>query len=116
MMMLTVRLSNPESPEPQPSPPQPQPAKSRAGTGLLSFAILVAGIGGGLLAWHPWDKPPLPAPPKDPQHITIQHIGDQSDPTAGSDSDRPVYCLTNETGGLYCMVMPGRYTGIEERR
>jgi hypothetical protein len=113
-------MSNPESPEPQPSPPQPQPqpqpAKSRAGTGLLSFAILVAGIGGGLLAWHPWDKPPLPAPPKDPQHITIQHIGVQSDPTAGSDSDRPVYCLTNDTGGLYCMVMPGRYTGIEERR
>jgi hypothetical protein len=115
-------MSTPESPAPQPSPPQPEPqpqatpAKSRAGTGLLAFAILVAGIGGGLLAWHPWDKPPLPEPPKNPQHITIQRIGDQSDPTAGSASDRPVYCMTNETGGLYCMVMPGRYTGIEERK
>ncbi|MEU8639899.1 hypothetical protein AB0C38_47550 [Amycolatopsis sp. NPDC048633] len=113
-------MAHPDTPEPQPSPPQPQPpaaaaTKPRGGHGLLATAILLAGIGGGLLAWHPWDKPAPPPPPKDPQHITIQKIGDQSDPTAGSGSDRPVYCMTNETGGLYCMVMPGRYTGIEER-
>jgi hypothetical protein len=51
----------------------------------------------------------------DTQHIAIQQIGDQDDPT-DSTSSRPVYCMTNETGGLYCMVMPGRYTGIRERR
>jgi hypothetical protein len=107
-------MSHPDAPEPQPSPPQPQATttKSRTGHGLLATAILLAGIGGGLLAWHPWDKP-APPPPKDPQHITIQHVGDQSDPTE-SGSTRPVYCMTNETGALYCMVMPSRYTGIEE--
>ncbi|WP_433271148.1 hypothetical protein ACQPZF_11640 [Actinosynnema sp. CS-041913] len=82
----------------------------------MAAAILVAGIGGGLLAWHPWDKDTVPAPPpKDPQRITIQKIGDQSD-TTGDDSTRPVYCMTNETGGLYCIVMPGRYTHIREDR
>ena len=108
-------MAHPDSPAPQPSPPQPPatPTRSRAGTGLLATAILLAGIGGGLLAWHPWDKP-APPPAKDPQHITIQHVGDQSDPS-DSDSTRPVYCMTNETGGLYCMVMPGRYTDIRER-
>ncbi|HEY3470062.1 MAG TPA: hypothetical protein VGL47_33360 [Amycolatopsis sp.] len=100
---------------PETSTPQPIAAHPRRGHGLLAFAILVAGIGGGLLAWHPWDKGPAPAPPKDPQHITIQKVGEQSDPT-DSGSDRPVYCLTNETGGLYCLVMPGRYTGIQEDR
>ncbi|MEV6646925.1 hypothetical protein [Amycolatopsis sp. NPDC051371] len=109
-------MSQPESPAPQPSPPQPQATttKPRAGTGLLSTAILLAGIGGGLPAWHPWDKP-APEPAKDPQHITVQQIGDQDDPT-DSASSRPVYCMTNETGGLYSMVMPGRYTGIRERQ
>ncbi|HJQ47444.1 MAG TPA: hypothetical protein VJ870_14190 [Amycolatopsis sp.] len=89
--------------------------KPRAGSGLLATAILFAGIGGGLLAWHPWDKNMLQVQerPKDPQHITIQKVGEQSDPTE-SDSDRPVYCMANETGGLYCMVMPNRYTGIQE--
>ena len=108
-------MSNPDTPSPQPSFPQPQPtpARPRSGHGLLIAAVLFAGFGGGLLAWHPWDKPPLPAPPKDPQHITIQKVGDQSDPT-DSESSRPVYCLTNDTGGLSCVVMPTRYAGIQE--
>jgi hypothetical protein len=88
--------------------------KPRAGHGLLAAAILFAGLGGGLLAWHPWDRNIVQEPPpKDPQRITIQKVGDQSDP-GDSESTRPVYCMTNETGGLYCMVMPGRYTGIQE--
>ncbi|MGK3207950.1 hypothetical protein [Amycolatopsis sp. MEPSY49] len=107
-------MSDPDIPAPQPSP-APAPAPARRGSGLLATAILLAGLGGGLLAWHPWDKPPAPEPPKDPQRITIQHVGDQRDPT-DSESSRPVYCLTNETGGLYCMVMPSRYSGIEEDR
>ncbi|MEV4143942.1 hypothetical protein AB0J40_09760 [Amycolatopsis sp. NPDC049691] len=96
------------------SAPRPAAAvPARRGSGLLAAAIVVAGIGGGLLAWHPWDKPAAPAPAKDPQHITIQHVGDQSEP-GQPESSRPVYCLTNDTGGLSCLVMPGRYTGIEE--
>jgi hypothetical protein len=60
-----------------------------------------------------WDKDTVQEPPKDPQHITIQKVGEQREP-GDSDSTRPVSCMTNETGGLYCMVMPGRYTGIQE--
>ncbi|MEU7764836.1 hypothetical protein AB0B25_06905 [Nocardia sp. NPDC049190] len=110
-------MSNPESSVPQPSLPQPQANSTRplAGYLLLSTAILVAGIGGGLLAWHPWEKDTVKLPPKDPQHITVQQIGDQYEPT-NSDSVRPVYCMTNETGGLYCMVMPSRYSGIRVTR
>lgn len=109
-------MAHPESPAPQPSPPQPPVAttRPRTGSGLVATAILLAGLGGGLLAWHPWDKP-VPEPPKDPRHITIQRVGDQRDPTE-SDSSRPVYCMTNETGGLYCMVMPSRYTLIQEEQ
>ncbi|TNC20983.1 hypothetical protein [Amycolatopsis alkalitolerans] len=110
-------MSHPDTPLPQPSPPQPQAVttKPRTGYGLLVTAILFAGIGGGLLAWHPWDKDRVPEPPKDPRHITIQRVGEQRE-AGESDSTRPVYCLTNETGGLYCMVMPGRYTTIQEER
>jgi hypothetical protein len=112
-------LPQPTQPEPQSQPePQPQPrettARSRSGNGLLATAILVAGIGGGLLAWHPWDEAPLPAP-KDPGRITIQKVGDQREAT-NYDETRPVYCMTNETGGLYCVVLPNRYTHIEEER
>ncbi|WP_217998114.1 hypothetical protein [Nocardia paucivorans] len=82
----------------------------------MSVAIMVAGIGGGLLAWHPWDKGPAPEPPKDPHHITIQRVGEQRDPTGSSSENRPVYCMTNEVGGLYCLVMPSRYAGIQEER
>ncbi|GAA4592274.1 hypothetical protein GCM10023194_53630 [Planotetraspora phitsanulokensis] len=107
-------MSHPDTPVPQLSPPQPQATttKPRAGNGLLATAILFAGIGGGLLAWHPWDKDPVQEPPS-PQNITIQKVGEQRN--AGDfDSSRPVYCMTNETGGLYCMVMPGRYTDIQQ--
>lgn len=108
-------MSLPNAPIPQPEPSQSQAltTKPRAGQGLLATAILFAGIGGGLLAWHPWDKETAQEPIKDPQRITIQRVGEQHDPTK-SDSDRPVYCMTNETGALYCMVMPGRYTSIQE--
>jgi hypothetical protein len=118
-------MSYPDTPAPQPSPPQsepepqsePQPqattTKARSGYGLLATAILFAGLGGGLMAWHPWDKGPAPEPPKDPHHITIQKIGDQQE-GGDSESIRPVYCMTNETGGLYCMVMPNQYTAIRE--
>ncbi|SDW49676.1 hypothetical protein SAMN05421504_101747 [Amycolatopsis xylanica] len=104
-------MSHPEVPEPS----LPQTTQPRQGHGLLSFAILVAGLGGGLLAWHPWVTPPAPEPPKDPHHITIQHIGDQEDVT-NSSASQPVYCMTNETGGLYCMVMPNHNTDIRERK
>ncbi|MEU4769390.1 hypothetical protein AB0H12_39725 [Actinosynnema sp. NPDC023794] len=109
-------MSHPETPVPQPSSPEPQPMteQSRPGYGLLAFAILVAGIGGGLLAWHPWDKP-VPEPPKDPERITIQRVGEQLE-AGNSDETRSVYCMTNETGGLYCMVMPNRLTRIDEER
>ncbi len=119
--MLTVAMSHPESPEPQPSQPQPQSqpqvtaTQPRSGHGLLATAILIAGIGGGLLAWHPWVKPPAPEPAKDPQHITIQHVGDQTEVT-DSGSRKPVYCMTNDTGALYCMVMPNHDTDIREAR
>lgn len=120
-------MSYPHIPAPQPAPqpsepqaesqPEPQPqattTKARPGYGLLATAILFAGLGGGLLAWHPWDKGPAPEPPKDPHLITIQHIGDQEEP-GGSEPRRPVYCMTNETGGLYCMVMPNQYTAIRK--
>ncbi|WP_260479042.1 hypothetical protein [Kibdelosporangium aridum] len=89
--------------------------KPRSGYGPLATAILFAGIGGGLLAWHPWDKGAVPEPPKNPQHITIQKVGEQREP-GNSDATRPVYCMTNETGALYCMVMPNRYTSIQEER
>lgn len=110
-------MSHPETPVPQPSPPQPQATtkESRPGYGLLATVILVAGIGGGLLAWHPWDKHPVQEPPKDPGRITIQKVGDQTE-AGNSEATRPVYCMTNETGGLYCVVMPNRYTRIEEER
>ncbi|WP_245547497.1 hypothetical protein [Nocardia brevicatena] len=106
---------------PQLSPPRPPEASvttrtGQARHGLLAAAIIVAGVGGGLLAWHPWDKGPAPEPPKDPHHITIQRVGEQRDPTGDSEGDRPVYCMTNETGSLYCMVMPGRYAGIQEEQ
>ncbi|MER5269039.1 hypothetical protein ABTZ99_43800 [Actinosynnema sp. NPDC002837] len=109
-------MSHPETPVPQPSPPRPPATtdQSRPGHGLLATAILVAGIGGGLLAWHPWDKP-VPEPAKDPGRITIQKVGEQRE-AGNSDQTRPVYCLTNETGGLYCVVMPNQYTGIQEER
>ncbi|GHE78339.1 hypothetical protein GCM10017786_04980 [Amycolatopsis deserti] len=104
-------MSHPNAPAPQ----QPQVAtQPRSGSGLLAAAILVAGIGGGLLAWHPWDKGPVPAP-QDPQHITIQKVGEQVE-AGNSDATQPVYCLTNETGGLYCMPLPNRYTTIQEER
>ncbi len=111
-------MSNPNAPVPQPAPPQPQAntTRSQPGYGLLATAILVAGIGGGMLAWHPWDQNKVQAPPKDPQHITIQHVGDQRESGGGPESTRPVYCMTNETGGLYCIVMPNRYSGIREPR
>lgn len=60
----------------------------------------------------PLGQGPGAGAPKDPRHITIQKVGDQSDPT-DSGSTRPVYCMTNETGGLSCVVMPTRYSGIE---
>ncbi|WP_370949520.1 hypothetical protein AB5J62_18795 [Amycolatopsis sp. cg5] len=115
-------MSHPEFPEPQPPAPEPavpqattpQPSAPKAGSGhgLLSFAILVAGLGGGLLAWHPWVTPPAPEPPKDPGHIKIQQVGDQYDVTDSSSTEKPVYCMTNETGALYCMVLPNRNTMI----
>ncbi|HEY2060559.1 MAG TPA: hypothetical protein VGH57_19485 [Amycolatopsis sp.] len=89
------------------------PDRPRSGHGLLIAAVLFAGFGGGLLAWHPWDKPPVPAPPQDPRHITIQKVGDQSDPT-DSESSRPVYCMTNDTGCLSCVVMPTCYAAIQK--
>ncbi len=56
-----------------------------------------------MLAWHPWDQYTVQEPPKDPQHNTIQHVGDQRESGGGPESTRPVYCMTNETGGLYCI-------------
>ena len=99
---------------PSPSEPQATTPRPRTGHGLLATAILVAGIGGGLLAWHPWDKQ-VQEPPKNPNHITVQKVGEQRE-AANSDATRPVYCMTNETGALYCMVMPNRYTSIQEER
>ncbi|NEC33831.1 hypothetical protein [Streptomyces rubrogriseus] len=110
-------MSNPSSPEQPTSPTAPQvmPTRARSGYGLVATAILCAGIGGGLLSWHPWDKVDIPkVPTKNPQHITIQKVGYQSDPSTDDDKRRPVYCMTNETGAMYCMVMPDRYTGIQE--
>jgi hypothetical protein len=48
-------MSNPDTPAPQPSFPQPQamPDRPRSSHGLLIAAVLFAGFGGGLLAWHP---------------------------------------------------------------
>jgi hypothetical protein len=53
-------MSSPVAPTPQQSFPQPHAVttRSRAGYGLLIAAVLFAGFGGGLLAWHPWDKGP----------------------------------------------------------
>ncbi|GAA3797118.1 MULTISPECIES: hypothetical protein [Amycolatopsis] len=108
-------MSHPNNPAPQqPQEPRPAATESRSRHGLLATAILVAGLGGGLLAWHPWDKAPVPAP-ADPRHISIQKVGEQRE-AGNSDATQPVYCLTNETGSLYCMVLPNRYTTIQEER
>ncbi|MFI1093400.1 hypothetical protein [Streptomyces sp. NPDC020917] len=109
-------MSDPSAPISQPAPPQPQvtTTKTRSGYGLLATSILFAGIGGGLLAWHPWDKDTAKDPVKNPQHIAIQKIGEEDDPTKPDAEPRPVYCMTNETGALYCMLMPNQYTSIQE--
>ncbi|TQM33480.1 hypothetical protein [Nocardia bhagyanarayanae] len=111
-------MSNPNVPVAQPTTQSQAIAPSaRSSHGLLATAIVVAGLGGGMLAWHPWDENTVQEPPpKDPQRITIQHVGDQREAGGGPDSTRPVYCLTNETGGLYCIVMPNRYTIIDKPR
>ncbi len=107
------RMADPDFVAPQVSSPSPEtgPARPR-GHGLLAAAIVVAGLGGGLLAWHPWDENTVQQPTKDPHRITVQKVGEQRE-SGNSDATRPVYCLTNETGGLYCLVMPDRYTIIE---
>ncbi|WP_106620389.1 hypothetical protein [Saccharothrix carnea] len=108
-------MSNPDTTEPRSLPPQPEPTTTttpRRGNGLLATAILFAGIGGGLLAWHPWDENTVQVPPaEDPHRITIQKVGEQTE-AGESEASKPVYCLTNETGGLYCVVMPNRYTAL----
>ncbi|MGY0497417.1 hypothetical protein ACWZHB_02830 [Nocardia sp. FBN12] len=98
----------------QPSQPQ-KTTQRRAGNSLLAAAILVAGIGGGLLAWHPWDKgTTVTVPTKDPQQVTTQRIGTVWQPGL-SGPGLPVECVTNETGGISCLILPDPYAHIRKQ-
>lgn len=86
--------------ESQSVPPTPSQRSSIIGAFLISCAIVIAGALGGLLAWHPWDKPEPDLKPR----TFSQPILDPE--TYRTESE--LWCVQVSTG-VSCVAIPGTH-------